>query len=172
MRSREDRSVHSELGHISNTRSQDSRLSCRLQWLSGSQACECQCGLTGRCGASPAWLGPLSKSQLPGRPGSRVPFSLSTCFPLFGLVYHERVFLEALFPSQTVGARCSFCVSSPAKRPAWRRGRSPRDPEEQCLLCSTLTAFLPGPQRAGIPALDSRGGWRFWDPWVLRCSSK
>lgn len=51
-------------------------------------------------------------------------FSLYTCFPLFGLVYHV-CFLETLFPSQTVGARCLFCVSSPTQRPASRPGCVP-----------------------------------------------
>lgn len=76
-------------------------------------------------------------------------------FLSLGLFTMNVCFLEALFPSQTVGARCLFCVSSPTKRPAWRPGWFPLDQEEQCLLCSTPTAFLPGPQRAGILALDT-----------------
>lgn len=76
--------------------------------------------------AAPLWPGSdllPSLSSLAGlahRGGSFI--SLQTCFSLFGLVYQERVFLEPLFPSQTVGERCLVCVSSPTKRPAWGPG--------------------------------------------------
>lgn len=65
---------------------------------------------------APRWPGsallpsPSSLAGLAHRGGSFI--SLQTCFSLFRLVYQERVFLEPLFPSQTVGERCLVCVSS------------------------------------------------------------
>lgn len=79
---------------------------------------------------APLWPGStlfLSPGSLAGLAHGLL-FSLYTCFPLFGPVYHV-CFLETLFPSQTVGARCLFCVSSPTQRPAWRLGCAPRPKE-------------------------------------------
>lgn len=88
----------------------------------------CACSPTSASVVAPAAVAPLwpgsdllpspsSLVSLAHRGGSFISFQ--TCFSLFGLVYQERVFLEPLFPSQTVGEGCLVCASSPTKRPAW-----------------------------------------------------
>lgn len=142
------------------------------EWLCGSLACECQGGLPGRW--APLWHGPAlfpTPSSLAGLAHSGVPFSLLGLFSSLWGLFTRNVFLKALFPSQTVGARCPCCVSSPTKRPAWRRAGSPGPGGAMSpLFCADCLS--PPATKRGAPALASRGAWRFWDPWVVRCSSK